>query len=211
MGNGGFLSAGVYYKKVRDVLFGFTQTFGNTDFDAPGLDRSNYSFSSTVNGGSGEIKGIEIAYSQPFTGLMRSFGAPEWLEGFGFQGNITLNRSEAKTPDGRTVKLPDASNTNYNASLYYEQYGLSLRASWQYRSDYLFGIGSVEEGGDGYWQKVGRLDLSGRYAISPQVEMFVDATNLLDEPGRRYVGIPIRVLEYEKFGARFMGGVRINF
>ena len=211
MGNGGFLSAGVYYKKVRDVLFGFTQTFGNTDFDAPGLERSNYSFSSTVNGGSGEIKGIEIAYSQPFTGLMRSFGAPEWLEGFGFQGNITLNRSEAETPDGRTVKLPDASNTNYNASLYYEQYGLSLRASWQYRSDYLFGIGSVDEGGDGYWQKVGRLDLSGRYAISPQVEMFVDATNLLDEPGRRYVGIPIRVLEYEKFGARFMGGVRINF
>jgi len=144
--------------------------------------------------------------------LKRLQGQPllEWLEGFGFQGKITLKRSKATTPDGRKVRLPDASNTNYNASLSYEQYGLSLRASWQYRSDYLFEIGSADVGGDGYWQSVGRLDLSARYAISPRVEMFVDTTNLLDEPGRRYRGIPIRVLEFEKFGARFMGGVRIN-
>ncbi len=210
MGNQGFLSVGLYYKKVRDILFDFTQPFGNTDFDLPGLERSTYQITTEVNGGSGDIKGIEIAYVQPFGGLLRSIGAPEWMEGFGFQGNITLNRSNATTPDGRKVRLPDASNTNYNASLYYEQYGLSLRASWQYRSDYLFEIGSADVGGDGYWQSVGRLELSARYAISPRVEMFVDATNLLDEPGRRYRGIPIRVLEFEKFGARFMGGVRIN-
>lgn len=210
MANRGFLSVGVYYKKIRDVLFNFTQPFGNTDFDEPGFMRSGYDFSTTLNGGSGEIAGIELAYSQPLAGVMRSIGAPEWLEGFGFQGNITLNRSRATTPDGRRIDLPDASDLNYNASLYYEQYGLSLRASWQFRSDYIDSLNEDQNVGDTFWQQVGRLDISARYAISPQVELFVDATNLLDEPGRRYNGIRARIQEYEKFGARFMGGVRIN-
>lgn len=211
MANRGFLSVGVYYKKIRDVLFDSTTVFNNTSFDAPGFQRSTYDFSTTLNGGSGEIKGIEIAYSQPLADIMQSFGAPEWMEGFGFQGNVTINRSSATTPDGRKIDLPDASDLNYNASVYYEQYGLSLRASWQYRSDYIDGIGSDAVGGDFYWKSVGRLDLSARYAISPRVEMFVDATNLLDEPGVRFVGVPERTIEYEKFGARFMGGFRINF
>ncbi|WP_416907422.1 MAG: TonB-dependent receptor [Polymorphobacter sp.] len=211
MANRGFLSVGVYYKKIRDVLFGFTQPFGNTDFDEGGFERSTYLITTEVNGGEGEIKGIELAYSQPFGDILASIGAPEWIQGFGFQGNITINDSTATTPDGRQVQLPDASDLNYNASLYYEQYGLSLRASWQYRSDYLFGLGTEAQGGDGFWQSVGRLDISARYAVSPQFELFFDGTNLLDEPGRRYRGIPIRVLEYEKFGARFMAGARVNF
>ncbi|MEO0058224.1 MAG: hypothetical protein RIT17_1700 [Pseudomonadota bacterium] len=210
MANRGFLSVGVYYKDLRDVLFNSTTVFTDTSFDEPGLERSTYNFNTTINGGSGEIKGIEIAYSQPFEGLLRSIGAPEWLQGFGFQGNITFNDSTAITPDGREIELPDASDLNYNASLYYEQYGLSLRTSWQFRSDYIDGLGSPEIGGDLFWQQVGRLDVSARYAISPRAEMFVDATNLLNEPGRRYAGVRERVIEYEEFGARFMAGLRIN-
>jgi hypothetical protein len=114
----------------------------------------------------------------------------------------------ARWPQGRSAGCVDLI---YNASLYYEQYGLSLRASWQYRSDYIDGLGSEAVGGDFFWQSVGRLDLSARYALSPRIEMFLDATNLLDEPGRRFVGIPERAIEFEKFGARFMGGFRINF
>lgn len=211
MANQGFLSVGVYYKKVRDVLFDSTTVFNDTSFDAPGFARSTYDFNTTINGGSGEIKGVEIAYVQPLADIMQGLGAPEWMEGFGVQGNVTINRSRATTPDGRKIELPDASDLNYNASVYYEQYGLSLRASWQYRSDYIDGLGSAGVGGDFFWQSVGRLDLSARYAISPRIELFADATNILDEPGRRYVGVPERALEFEKFGARFMGGVRMNF
>lgn len=211
MNNGGFLSVGLYYKKIRDVLFKFTQPFGNTDFDEPGFTRSGYDFNTTINGGSGKIKGIEIAYVQPLAGVMQSIGAPEWTEGFGVQGNVTINRSSAITPDDRKIELPDASDLNYNASLYYEQFGLSLRASWQFRSDYIDSLNSDQNVGDTFWQQVGRLDLSARYAVNSRIEIFADATNLLDEPGRRYNGIRARIKEYEKFGARFMGGVRMNF
>ncbi|GGB74618.1 TonB-dependent receptor [Blastomonas aquatica] len=211
MANRGFLSIGVYYKKVRDVLFNSQlPQFGSDVLNSDGIDRSVYFFNTTINGGSGEIKGLEIAYSQPFEGLLRSVGAPEWLQGFGFQGNVTLNDSKAVTPDGRDVALPGASDLIYNASLYYEQYGLSLRASWQKRDAWLDSLGGDPVVGDNFWSSVGRLDLSARYAINSRVEMFVDANNLLDEPGIRYVGDPSRTIEFEKFGARFMAGVRIN-
>lgn len=211
MANRGFFSVGVYYKKVRDVLFeSQLPQFGSTVLNSDGIDRSVYLYNTTINGGSGEIKGLEVAYSQPFEGLLRSIGAPEWMQGFGFQGNLTLNDSKAVTPDGRDVKLPGASDLIYNASLYYEQYGLSLRASWQKRDSWLDSLGGDPVVGDNYWGSVGRLDVSARYAISPKVEMFIDANNLLDEPGIRYVGDPSRTVEFEKFGARFMAGVRIN-
>lgn len=210
MASRGFLSVGVYYKKIRDVLFDSElPQFGSPILNSDGIDRSVYRYLTTINGGTGEIKGIEFAYSQPFEGMLSSIGAPEWTHGFGFQGNLTINRSKATTPDGRRIKLPDASDLNYNVSLYYERYGLSVRASWQYRDNYVDSLGGTI--GDNFWQSVGRLDLSARYALNPQVELFVNANNLLDEPGRRYVGTPERVIEYEKFGARFMGGARLNF
>ncbi len=211
MSNRGFLSIGAYYKDVRDVLFNSSlPRFGSNVLNEPGFDRSDYQFNTTLNGGKGRLQGIEIAYVQPFEDWLASIGAPEWTHGFGFQGNITFNDSKATTPDGREVQLPDTSSLLYNASAYYEKYGLSLRASWQYRDNWLNSINSGPIG-DRFWGSVGRLDLSARYAVSPQMEIFVDANNLLDEPGIRFDGVPERLYEFEQFGARFMGGVRLNF
>lgn len=211
MANRGFFSVGVYYKKIRDVLFNSSlPRFGNDVLNEPGFDRAEYQFNTTLNGGSGTLKGVEIAYSQPFASILERIGAPEWSHGFGFQGNITFNESDAITPQGRKVQLPDTSKLLYNASLYYEQYGLSLRASWQYRNEWLNSINSGPIG-DRFWGSVGRLDLSARYAVNPRMELFFDANNLLDAPGTRYDGIPSRLYEFEQFGARFMGGARFNF
>lgn len=65
--------------------------------------------------------------------------------------------------------------------------------------------------GDEWWSEVGRLDFSLRYAFNDNVEMYFDANNLLDESGIRYQGIQRRTTEYERFGKRFMIGVRMNF
>jgi TonB-dependent receptor len=208
----GFFSVGVYYKDLKDVLFDveFAQ-FGITTFDQPGLQRSSYIYETTGNGGSGSLKGLEVAFSQPFEGLARSLGLPDWAGGFGVQANLTLNDAEATTPDGRTTTLPGASDLLYNASGYYEYAGFSARLSWQWRKAWLDSLGSNTTVGDNYWGDVGRLDLSLRYEINRNVELYFDANNLLDEPGIRYVGDPSRVIEFEKFGARYLWGARLNF
>ncbi len=207
----GFFSLGAFYKDIRDVLFDIEyDQFGLTTFDTPELKRSGYRYSTIGNGGKGTLKGIEIAFSQPFEGLARSLDLPDWMGGFGVQANLTLNDSKATTPDGHTVELPGASKLVYNLSGYYERSGFSARVSWQERSKWIDSLGSNPVVGNNYWDRVGRLDVSARYAFNDNLELYFDANNLLDEPGIRYVGDRARVTEFEKFGARYMWGVRFN-
>ena len=205
---GGFFSVGVYYKDVRDVLFQFSRTFNSTVFNIGTVDRSQYVFSTTVNGGSGRIYGAEAALQFQLGDLLKN---DSWIGGFGFQGNITLNRSDATTPDGRKVRLPGTSDVTFNVGPYYEKYGFSVRAQYQYRTDYIDSLGDQSVGGDFFWATDDELDVSARYSITKNFEVYVDASNLLNGPGRRFVGIRQRTIERETFGRRYTGGVRLTF
>lgn len=206
----GYFSAGVYYKKLSDVLFDVDLTeFGSDILNGPGIDRSAYRFQTIDNGGSGSIKGIELAYSQPLDGVVRSIGLPQWAEGFGFQTNMTFNDSKAETPDGRSVPLPGASDFLFNISGYYEQYGFSARVSYEYRTKWLDALG--DDVGDEYWAATGRLSASLRYRINPRLQLYFDADNLTNEPGIRFVGDEQHQIEHETFGRSYLAGVRLDF
>lgn len=208
----GFFSAGAYYKKLNDILYDVTlNEFGSSVLDTNGIVRSGYSYSTIANGGSGHIKGLEFAYVQPLESFVLAAGLPDWAAGFGVRGNVTINSSKATTPDGRTTDLPGASDLIYNASLYYERYGFSARVSYQWQSSYLDELGTDLVVGDVYWDKVSRLDVSARYNINKNVQVYVDANNLTNEPGVRYQGVKSRPTEHETFGRRYLAGVRVNF
>lgn len=208
----GFFSVGGYYKDLKDILYDVELTqFGSDVLNSGGIDRSDYRYSTIANGGGGHIKGIEFAFSQPLEGLARSAGLPDWAQGFGIQTNLTLNDSKATTPDGRTTDLPGASPLIYNISGYYERYGFSARVSYQWQKAYLDAIGSGDIIGDTYWANVARLDLSLRYSINDNIQLYLDANNLTNEAGIRYQGSYSRPIEHELFGRRYLAGVRLNF
>lgn len=208
----GFFSVGAYYKKLEDILYDVElTTFGSDVLNSDGIDRSDYRYSTVANGGGGHIKGIEFAFSQPLEGLARSAGLPDWAQGFGVQANLTLNDSKATTPDGRTTDLPGASPLIYNISGYYERYGFSARVSYQWQKAYLDSIGSGDILGDTYWANVARLDFSMRYSINENLQLYLDANNLTNEPGIRYQGDFQHQIEHETFGRRYLAGVRLNF
>ncbi|MFN4295492.1 MAG: TonB-dependent receptor [Brevundimonas sp.] len=210
--SGAFFSVGAYYKRLEDVLFSVTYPrFGSDVLNQPGIDRSEYTYSTTDNGGSGYLRGLEVAFSQTLEPFVDGLGLPDWAAGFGVRGNLTLNDSETETPDNRKVPLPGASDLIYNAAVSYERYGFSSRVSWQYRTKWLDSLGDGDILGDGYWDEVGRLDFKASYAFNDHAEIYFDANNLLDEPGIRYQGEAWRVSEYERFGARYMIGMRLNF
>jgi TonB-dependent receptor len=206
----GFVSLGAFYKDVSDVLFQDTTIFGSDVLNTPSFpNRSQYDFTTTVNGGDGYIVGIEGAVQLQ----LGSFLADDpWYGGFGIQANATWTDSEATTPDGRKIRFPGTSTWTYNIGPYYEKYGLSIRASYQKRTDWLSEIGTpADTGGDIFWATDDELDVSARYAITPNLEVYVDASNLLNGPGRRFAGISQRTIERETFGPRFTGGFRVTY
>lgn len=207
----GFVSIGAYYKRLSDVLFDDARTFGLDVLNSGTIDRSQYTLSTLVNGGGGRIFGIEGSVQLQLEPYTRALGLPAWMGGFGINANVTLNDSEATAPDGSKVPLPGASDIVYNIGGYYEKYGLSLRLNYQYRSTWLDALGPAADGGNFFWAADDEMDFSARYAVNRNVEIYFDASNLLNQPGRRFVRDSIYTIEWERFGRRFTGGFRFTF
>ena len=219
----GYLMVGGFYKRVEDVLFTTRRAFGSDALNSGGVDRSGYNFVGLINGGKGYIYGAEAAIQQQLEPFTADLGLPDWMGGFGVNANITLNKSSVTKPAiltaagavtraERKVKLPGTSDTVYNLGAYYEKYGLSVRAQYQWRSTWGdFVADTLVDGGDGFWAADGELDVSVRYEIRKGLEVYFDASNLTDGPGRRFTGENRYTIEYEKFGRRYTGGVRVNF
>ncbi|WP_327753100.1 TonB-dependent receptor [Sphingobium sp. SJ10-10] len=220
----GYLMIGTFYKKIEDFLYTSSRTFNSSALNSNGIDRSGYRFSGLVNGGSGRIYGLEAAAQLQLEPWTDSLGLPEFLGGFGVSANLTLNNSKVNLP-GRTLRLPGTSDFVYNIGGYYEKYGLSIRLQYQNRSKWLDTVGSLADGGDTYWDSDDELDFSARYAVTKNFEIYFDASNLLNHPGRRFSdpGSLLRAsgvqapntsnqtIEWERFGRRYTGGIRFNF
>lgn len=200
----GLASVSGFYRNVDNVLFDSQTKVTDDLFDAPGLDRTGYDYVTTLNGGSGKLYGIELAYLQQFVFL------PEPFDGLGFQGNLALLDGEFETPDGRTVAFPGVSDTILNASIFYEKYGVSARLSYQWRSEWIDTL-SFAGFGDNIRDGYESLDLSLRYAVNDNVSVYFDANNLTDETYVAYEGDRQHPTEVEQVGRRFLAGVRFRF
>ena len=233
----GYFMLGAFYKKVDDVLYTSRRTFGSNALDTGGIDRSGYAFSGITNGGSGRVYGFEAAAQFQLEPYTESLGLPDWMGGFGITANATYNDSEVTKPaildatgltlsPKRKVPLPGTSQVVYNVGAYYEKYGLSLRLQYQNRTTWADAFAdSLADAGDTYWAGDDELDFSARLEVFDGFEVYFDAANLLDNPGRRYSdpsnllnasGIPaVRdgqyTIENETFGRRYTGGIRFTF
>ncbi|MEE4381514.1 MAG: TonB-dependent receptor [Pseudomonadales bacterium] len=209
----GILSFGLFAKNIDDPIFNAQQEVDGGAFGFPG---GRVRLSGPLNGSDGEIRGFEATYSQQFGFL------PSPFDGFGVQLNYTYAEDDARTPplfnpetglnDGlsRSTGLSGASDQTYNASVFFEKYGVSARLSYQYRSEWLNAIDLQEERLDRFWDERPSVDFSFRYSISDNWLLFLDANNLTDEFGRRFNGNTNNVYEVEGFGRSYLFGVRAS-
>ena len=200
---GGIASISAFHRWVDNVLYQNQQAVGTDLYDSDGVDRSAYLLTSTFNGTSGKLYGIEFNYQQQFSFL------PSPLDGFGFQGNLALLDGDFDTPTQKNIPFQGLSDTVLNTSLYYEKYGLSARVSYQWRSDWLDTLGGLGSGE--YRNGYDNLDVSVRYAVNDNLTLFADATNLTDAIYMAYQGDESMPTEVEQVGRRYMFGVRFGF
>ena len=201
------VSVGAFTREVFDVIYVDSTTIdGGIYLDsAAGQD---WTLSGPVNGDSGRLSGLEFN----FTGQATALPAP--FDGFGVSGNLTLLESEFETLSGVSFSLPGASDLIYNASIFYEKFGLSARLNYQYRDAWLSTTenDSLAE----FWDEQERLDASIRYNLPYQpggasVTLFANANNLTDATDVRYLGQRATPNQVEAYGRRFLFGVRIDF
>ncbi len=150
--------------------------------------------SQVQNGGSAELKGIEVIYQQPFSFL------PGFWRNFGFAGNYTHVDSD---------KILGFSPDSFNATLYYEDDRLSVRLSSAYRDAFRTESPDEDTGRDeqGY-DSTFNLDLALSYRLNDQLDLTFEAINLTDEFEHQVFDAADLVSVYHHFGTEYLLGVR---
>jgi iron complex outermembrane recepter protein len=196
-GTRGFLSAGVFFKKMKSFVTTETSTvpYGETGYPLnlleDGLDASTvFNFTRPVNTPGASIKGVEVAAKRDFDFL------PAPLDKLGALANLTY-------ADGHTdvyyddvpydLTLVDLSKWSYNATLYYDTPVFGARVSAAYRSRYRKGTGGNGNIG-GYFTPTTFVDATAYYNITERLQVRVEGLNLTDE----------RLVQYADTDARRM-------
>lgn len=195
----GVLQAGLFFKRIEDFIV--NATFEDITFNGITADEALI----PINGEEAEVRGFELNYQQSLDFL------PSPLDGFLVGLNYTYTDAEGSVA-GREIPLPASAENTVNVTLGYEKGPLSVRATAAYRDLYLDELGgSYEE--DRYVEDHIQYDLSIKYRLTPQFQVFAEFVNLGDEPYVAYQPGPgrKRLLQYEEYSWTGKMGFRVNF
>ncbi len=200
----GLIRGGVFYKRISDFVV--DQRLSDYSYNGSTFDR----FTQPINAGNADMFGAELVYQRDL-----GFISPS-LRFMGISGTYTYTHSVVSdfNVEGREnesgLSLPGSPAHTANASIYAEKFGVTLRLSYNYASDFIDELGETSYD-DVYYDKVGYLDLNLTYAFKKNFSIYADATNLLNQPLRYYQGEADRTYQVEYYGPRFNAGVKYTF
>jgi TonB-dependent receptor len=194
-----YLSVGAFYKDLSNFLE--LQTLPVVRFGRTFQDTR------TRNGQTGYIRGIEVGGQYAFDWL------PGLASGFGVAGNYTYVSSKVE----RDQTLADydcgyngLSPHSANGSIFYEKFGISARASYNWRSDYLRSCRS-SQGRPRNRSSYGQLDFNLGYDVTENVQVYLQGVNVTNQKVDEWSAIEERYLLLEETGARYNFGVRMRW
>ncbi|MCY4343330.1 MAG: TonB-dependent receptor [Gammaproteobacteria bacterium] len=206
------LSLTLFHRGIDNVIAESAERVDGSIYSDTAAPGELWELTAFGNGKDGKLQGIEFA----FTGRLDNY-LDGFFSGFGVEANLSLIDSEYTAPEGGKFNLPGQSDTNYNLSLFYENYGFSARVTYRYRSSWLdeTEVALIEAASAVYWAPQERVDVALRYNLHEltgyQASVFVDLNNLTDETDFRYTGAKWNPNQSESFGRRFLVGVRFSF
>lgn len=156
-----------------------------------------------VNGGSGNLDGIEIQYQQNLTFL------PEgWMQNLGIISNLTLVDSKVNASG---LPLTGQSDRTYNFTLYYEDDKFSTRVAYTYRGDYTT-TNNSDTNRIRYRDPAKSLDFAASYQISDHLKITLDGINLTDETIADYEAPGVgRLITEQVTGTQWILGASYKF
>lgn len=184
----GSITVSGFYKRLKNVL--------TNDVERRSFTNNGQTFDSIVttpinSPETGHIRGVELAYQQTYDFL------PGFLRGLGLQANYTYISSSGVTQSvlsatdpavsagqqptiaGSNFPLVGLSKHQFNITPFIDIGGLSLRATYNWRSDYLLTLRDVITPFDPIFQRAyGQLDASAFYSVNDHFKIGVQGVNL---------------------------------
>ena len=199
----GALHASVFYKSldnfIVDVNTDVAGSFRGIAFDEATIAR---------NGDEADIFGIELGFSQAFSGT---------LDGFVVQANYTFTDADGTvttlaSEGPRSIPLPATAKHTANFSVGYDKGPVDIRLSGTYRDKYLDELSDTSDL-DRYVDDHFQLDLSAKYRVTDSVQLFYEWVNINNAKYFAYnrFGGGRNLYQYEEYNWTMKGGVRVTF
>lgn len=194
----GVVSGGVFYKRLQDYIYPFVV------FET--VDGERVQITQPRNGEAASLWGMELAFQNQLRFL------PGPLDGLGVYANFTWTDSSARFPgrEGEDARLPGQSARLGNVALWYEKYGFSARASWNFHGKYVDAVGEAAAE-DVFYDDHTQLDVNVSQRLTRNIRVYADFLNLTNAPLRYYIGVPNRPIQEEYYRWWSMFGVKVNF
>lgn len=151
------------------------------------------------------VDGFEVAIQH----LFGESGFGLGINGTFVDGDVEfdIDSLEQQTP---LTGLSDSANFQ----AFYEKDGLSVKATYAWRDEYLLGVGQSQGSSDNppqFAKAYGQWDLSINYDINEEFTVFFDGINLNDETEEGFGRYEEQFLFARQYGPRYIFGVRYSF
>lgn len=196
--NVGVLSGGVFFKNIKDFVYTYTSE-----------DTNGYDVFQPLNGDNAQVYGAEVSIQRQLDFL------PGFAKNFGVYANYTYLNSTAKgirNEDGDergNMDLPGAAPHMLNGSLSYSGKRFSARISANFSDAYLDELGG-DSFEDRYYDQQFFLDFNASFAVSKNLRVYADITNITNQPLRYYQGVSSRTMQMEYYRTRINVGLKYD-
>lgn len=204
----GLLSVGVFQKNLSNFIYR-----SNAGTVGPGSifgeAYEGYSLRTDFNGGSAEIRGLEVSYSQQFSNL------PGFWRGFGAFANFTWLESEGDYGEpGASVtgsELVGFTPRTGNVGISYIAHGVTVRVKMNYTGTRLDGF-NADPSRRSYDKESLPVDLNLAYAVNRWLSVYADVINVFNTPtNHQYRYVPSRMNRNDLYTTTIKFGVAGSF
>jgi iron complex outermembrane recepter protein len=207
----GAFTAAAFHKDIKDYIASDFETrtlaFAVNDGTTLPVD---ILVATPTNVGDAKISGIEFGYTNKLP-----FGLGVTATATFATTKLELDRAGVGL---QTAGIQGVSDVSYSITPFFESGPFEFNVSYTYRSDYITDSGalvtSLPTADDvvAYYQKgFGIVDLGASYQVKPNIELFAQAVNLLDQRQVSFAGSRREFTEIHTFGRTVNFGVRAKF
>jgi TonB-dependent receptor len=201
------VSFAAYYKWLKGAAFAAIEPIP-TSIVANGTIVTFNAIAPTNDPKRRHLYGFELSGSHAFSEL------PAPFDGFGVMGGYNYVQADFEFPDPSAVgpyvdpsNLRGLSKHTANASVYWEKYGFSLRASYLYRSAYSKPNSNSNRSVD----DSDYVNLSAQYDVTSYLQLKIQALNVTNTRDIMYKPGEDAITEVSESGPQYYFGVRVRF